>query len=159
MMMKNLKSFLAPACLGLFLLSFASCDSGGREGTEGYDDATWNKWDGDADERLNSEEFRTAYDESGYFEQWDTNRDNSIDQEEWQANMNSQMGPGYEEGEYGSFEDWDANADGVLNDRELGDGVFAYYDTNRDSYLVEEEYGVWSSGLHNQKTESSTSDQ
>lgn len=158
-MMKKVKSLLAPACLGLFLLSFASCDSGGREGTEGYDDATWNKWDGDADERLDSEEFGIAYKESGYFKSWDVNQDQGINQEEWQMNLNSKMGPDYDEGEYGSFEDWDANADGVLDEKELEDGVFAYYDTNKDSYIAEEEYSVWSYGLHNQKTESSTSTQ
>lgn len=157
MMMKNIMSQMASVCLGILLLT--SCSSGEREGTEGYDDATWNKWDGDTDERLNSEEFRAAYDESGYFESWDANQDQGIDQEEWQMNLNSKMGPDYDEGEYGSFEDWDADADGVLDEKELGDGVFAYYDTNKDSYIVEEEYGVWSSDLHNQKTESSTSTQ
>lgn len=149
--MKKWKSLFAPACMGLLLLF--SCDARERDGYAGYDTADWQEWDGDTDERLSADEFRTPYEESGYFNRWDTNQDQGVDAQEWDVALNSHMGPEYDEGQYGSFNDWDADADGVLNDRELGDGVFAYYDTNRDSYLEEEEFGVWSGSLDYQKTE------
>jgi hypothetical protein len=150
------KNLLVPFCMGLLLLT--ACDTREKDGYAGYDTADWATWDTDSDEQLNSDEFRNVYNESGYYDQWDTNQDRAVDEGEWEVAMNSFMGPDYEEGEYGSFNEWDADADGVLNDQELGDGVFAYYDTDRNNYLVEQEYGVWSSGLENQKTKSSTSD-
>ncbi len=155
-MRKKCKNLLVPFCMGVFLLT--ACDAREKDGFGSYDTADWAAWDEDEDEHLNEDEFRNVYGESGYFEQWDTNQDSQVDESEWDVAMNGFMGPDYKEGQYGSFNDWDANADGVLDDRELGDGVFAYYDTNQDSYLVEQEYGVWSGSLDYQKTARPTGD-
>lgn len=149
--MKKWTNILTPACMAL-LLTF-SCDSREGDGYAGYDTADFSAWDEDEDTRLGEDEFRNVYNESGYYNAWDTNQDGGVDRDEWDVALNGNMGPDYDEGEYGDFDDWDADADGVLNDRELGDGVFAYYDSNRDNYLEEQEYGVWSGRLDYQKTD------
>lgn len=139
--------------LSVFLLT--SCNEGEREEVTENGVPEFAELDVDEDERLTKEEFRNVYNETGYYGEWDANADRGVDEDEWGTALNAQMGPDYEEGEYGNFEDWDADADGVLDERELGDGVFAYYDTDKDSYIVEEEYDVWGHRLDQQKTEDS----
>lgn len=156
MILKKWKGILTLSFTGFLLL--ASCNEREQDGFAGYDTPDFAEVDVDKDERLSKEEFRNVYNESGYYGVWDANTDRGVGKDEWGTALNSKMGPDYKEGGYGNFEDWDADADGVLDERELGDGVFAYYDTDKDSYIVEEEYDVWSHRLDYQKTEDTGAD-
>ena len=78
MILKNWKGFLTLSFVGLLLL--ASCNEREQDGFAGYDTNDFADWDEDEDERLDENEFRNVYNETGYYGVWDANADRGVDE-------------------------------------------------------------------------------
>jgi hypothetical protein len=110
-----------------------------RELNEGL----FRNWDKNRDKMLDEEEYQaynTAWGEryGNNFTAWDRNRDKQLDQDEFNAGAT----------EAGIYDAWDTNSDGVISRDELRRGSFDARDTDRDSYLTNEEfhemeYNIW----------------
>ncbi|MFD2513246.1 hypothetical protein ACFSRY_05165 [Pontibacter locisalis] len=99
-------------------------------------------WDVNDDNMLDQNEYM-----GGFYDTWDTNNDNRLDENEWKT-ATSDFGMENED-----WITWDGNADGVLDEVEFGtnfakNGWFNSWDTDRNSMLTEREYtdglfGLW----------------
>ncbi|MFD3001642.1 hypothetical protein ACFS7Z_14820, partial [Pontibacter toksunensis] len=99
-------------------------------------------WDLNDDNLLDQNEYN-----AGLYDTWDVNNDNRLDENEWNTASNDW---GLENE---TWSDWDMNTDGFLNTSEFGTGFadsgwFGNWDTDRNSMLGEREYtdgvfGLW----------------
>ena len=71
----------------------------------GLENETWSDWDMNADGFLDTSEFGTGFADTGWFGNWDTDRNSMLEEREYTD---------------GLFGQWDGNADGVLDDNEFG---------------------------------------
>lgn len=99
-------------------------------------------WDANKDNLLDENEFY-----GGFYKTWDTNRDNRIDENEWNTASAS----------YGieneTWAGWDTSGDGALDENEFRTGMgrtnyYTNWDADRDNRLNEREYtdgifGLW----------------
>lgn len=99
----------------------------------------YSDWDMDADERLNEDEFSSAYERIGYYDRWDTNRDLKINEEEWNTGINDNY-PDYDHEIEGVFRDWDMDDDEFLDEDEFLSGSYSLWDADDDGFIDETEY-------------------
>ena len=94
-------------------------------------------WNADAD-HMGYDEWAPGFHDAGWFEAWDTDRDNRLSEGEWRAGLGDRFGT-YDAYRWGPYPDWDTDRSGYLSDAEFGRGMFDHYDTNGNSLLVGEE--------------------
>ena len=125
----------------LFLgLSLSACDSAGS------DEYTFEDWDQDGNEMLDEKEFYRAYAGIDYHNQWDTDQDRAVNQEEWERGV-ANYWVAYDIGEFGAFSSWDPDVHGNLAEERFRERIFIFYDKDGDGYLNGEEYRNWHSDL------------
>lgn len=150
----------------IMLLSTVACvDRGSNNKDDGNPDDTYTSEASDSTQIRDNDDFQEAFTSSPYFSEWDSNSDNTIDQDEffnnhftiadknnddalneqeWQKAISTFFGS---EGDqlYGDFSEWDSNGDGsvqaeefdtYLNDKKY----FAEWDSNGDGQLEEKEF-------------------
>jgi hypothetical protein len=128
------------ALFTLFLLGvMPSCDD---DDDDLNDEVGFDAFDLDNDNMLDQDEFRAAYEDYNYFENWDTDDDDDLDETEWQSGLDTYV-PDYDATQDGIYTDWDLDNDGVLDNTELEDNVFDIYDEDDDDFLDEVEFDEW----------------
>lgn len=127
--MKNGIKYLWIAALAIL----AACSTG---------TADYTAYDMNKDDRLDRNEFTTAYNDLGYFNTWDTDRDGRLMESEWNEGLNSYY-PDYDMGAYGGYTDWDLDNDGFISDNEFVERNYGMWDMNRDGYIEVSEYNDW----------------
>ena len=135
--MKMRKLPLWQVILPMLLLMVVACSHPSEERSYG-------RWDEDQSAGLDEREYKTAWDESGYFSRWDANSNGFLDESEWHSARNHLM----EQDTPGSansivFEEWDTDDDNKLSEEEFRRGVFQYHDRDQDRFISEEEYNEW----------------
>lgn len=180
--MKRAKIIFLSSTIAFTYLLMSGCSS-----TEKF---SYNTWDKDNNDRINKEEFaevfKTHYsvewkegnnsetidfDDAEFYRSsfafWDSDDDNYIDPDEWDAvndfyfnrygfddfvaiddDKNSRIS--YEEyvdeiAEYGLFEGWDQDSDDKVTQEELAEGVFNSYDFDDTGYLEKGEFNTFAS--------------
>jgi len=99
-------------------------------------------WDANDDDFLDEDEYS-----QGLFSSWDINDDNRLDQNEWNTASND-----FRIGDQ-NWTDWDANNDGYLDNNEYRDGIsqngwYRDWDADKDNRINKREYsdglfGLW----------------
>lgn len=184
--LNTLGSFFAA---GLLLFGAASCSQGGEtqdnavateeefdetvgvEGTQNTEQVTntdadaFNQYDRNTDRMWDRDEFNANLNESRMFNNWDADRDGSINENEynqgtsnWQGQNTGTQGTttgttgtttnttattGTTNNNVGKFSDWDTNRDGKLDQDEFSQGTFNTWDTDRNGNVSTEEYNMY----------------
>lgn len=94
----------------------------------------YEEWDTNDDNVLDQNEYN-----AGFYDTWDVNDDNRLDETEW-ATASNDFGL-----ENQTWSDWDTTGDGILDENEFGTGFannnwFGGWDADRNSMLEEREY-------------------
>ena len=71
----------------------------------GLENETWSDWDTNADGILDNNEFGVGFADTGWFSNWDLDRNNMLEEREYTD---------------GLFRQWDRNRDNMLDDNEFG---------------------------------------
>lgn len=164
---------------GLLLFGAASCgsDSGNQESTVATEEALedegmgaegmeaselvtnndadlFSRYDSNTDQQWDRDEFNTSMGESRTYNDWDADRDGSINEQEytqgistWQ-NQNTtgttetatDAGTTGNTNNFGTFNDWDADRNGTINQDEFNQGTFNSWDADRNGNLSNDEY-------------------
>ncbi|MGK7395471.1 MAG: hypothetical protein ACNS62_12920 [Candidatus Cyclobacteriaceae bacterium M3_2C_046] len=87
-------------------------------------------------------------DRNGFYAGWDADGDNQIAESEFNHGWNIYMQNQPYDREL--FDQWDRDKDGIMKLRELGEGLYDYFDGNRDELLNETEFLQFSdNGFYN----------
>lgn len=111
-------------------------------GNTEYDD-DFDRYDMErGEDGLDRAEFDRRMDERGAYEEWDTDRDGTINQQEFDEGVRTRQGQettgNIEETErtgaidYGTFQDYDRNRDQQIDEDEFREGTFDTWDRNRE---------------------------
>lgn len=133
-----------------------------RENVGNTEIEEFNEYDVNTDRQWDRDEFNTRMDERRTFDNWDTDRDGTINEDEfndgtrnWQnQNMGTEenttgttgmegtgtTGTTETTNDVGTFNDWDTNRDGTIDQDEYNEGTFNAWDTDRNGTLSNEEY-------------------
>lgn len=98
-------------------------------------EAMFQQWDTNGDGQLSQQEFIQGARNVGLFNKWDGNNDGRIDQNEFD-----------ELGFEGEFASWDQNNTGYLDPNELYTGVFQSNDQNQDGQWSMEDWNSFAGG-------------
>lgn len=93
-------------------------------------------WDVNRDGMLDSNEFRTGFNNGDWFGDWDRDRDRRLSRDEFGVEAANWC----LDDDDGVFNLWDGDDDGFLTSDEFADGAFGQWDRNRDSLLSDDEY-------------------
>lgn len=100
-----------------------------------------------ADSDIDRAEFDRRMDERGTFDDWDVDRDGTINENEFNEGVRTRqegVGTGTtgttettgttdtQDTDYGIYQDWDTNRDGSLDEDEFREGTFNTWDRNRE---------------------------
>jgi Ca2+-binding EF-hand superfamily protein len=132
------KIFLAVGMIAATSMSLQAQDMDNQD--PNYDE--FGSWDTNRDDRIDENEFNTVMDDNDYYNRWDADRDNRISETEWNTGIGENY-PDYDENTDGLFDDWDTDRDGYLNNDEYYGGTFNAWDDDRSGYLDTNEYGLW----------------
>lgn len=105
--------------------------------------ADYTAYDMNNDDRLDRNEFTTAYNDLGYYNTWDTDRDGRLMESEWNEGLNAYY-KDYNMGTFGTFNDWDMDRDGFVSNNEFVERNYGMWDMNRDGYIEVAEFNEWS---------------
>lgn len=133
------------------------------------DEGLFADWDANNDDYLDEEEYGTAMNREGFWDDWDwdTNDDNRVDRNEWGTGLYA-YGDRDRDGQWNEEEwrefndgwdtdwtwsDWDANADGTLDEDEWTAGYeeddwFSDWDSDGDNDLTEDDYYTYTYGVY-----------
>lgn len=100
----------------------------------------YDQWDSNEDTFLNTGEFGVAYNEVGYFNDWDDDDDDSLSELEWEQGIDEHL----EAYDSGKLSDWDTNGDGMISERELQDGLFDLVDHDDDGAIGDDDWVLFS---------------
>ncbi|ASY65289.1 hypothetical protein SJ05684_b43070 (plasmid) [Sinorhizobium sojae CCBAU 05684] len=104
--------------------------------------ANFGEWDANGDAGIDNEEFAAGFDKDvGVFGDWDTDDDNMLSQAEFDAGYGTRDTAESPFDDDIGFDDWDANDDDMLSSTEFHDGVYAAYDDDGDNIIEEPEFG------------------
>lgn len=119
------------------------------------------RYDRNTDQQWDKDEFNTRMTETGAFNEWDTDRDGNLNENEYNEGMrnwqnqsaNNQGTTGTTgttnttgttgtttDNNLGTFNDWDTNRDGSIDQNEFNQGNFNAWDTDRNGTLSNDEY-------------------
>lgn len=99
-------------------------------------------WDTNADGTLDNNEFRTRFNDGGWYGDWDGDRNGALTNEEFTA-VNTTWGTAPEGVDAnGLFETWDADRNGALVADEAATGAFSTWDRDRNNLIDNNEFNA-----------------
>ena len=98
--------------------------------TEDFD-----RYDRNTDQQWDRDEFNTSMGESTIFNDWDTDRDGFLNENEYNEGTRNWQGENR-----GVFGDWDADRNGNIDQNEFNEGTFNAWDADRNGTLNSDEY-------------------
>lgn len=105
-------------------------------------EAGYTTWDADRNNRVDRQEFETAFRDRDTYGDWDKNDDRRLDRDEWETGFNV-YSSSYPYDEEGAFDEWDTERDDYIDENEFLGGTFDFLDDNDDDYIEESEYNNW----------------
>ena len=124
------------AFIALFIFGMSACSQGG-EGEKLF--KAFNK---DKNDYLDDQEFYNAVAQMEYFEAWNTDNDQTLSEDEWNAGVNDYLG-GYKIFIVGKFGEWDLNGDSQISEEEFREELFEVADKDRNGQINESEFSTF----------------
>ncbi|GHA80341.1 hypothetical protein GCM10007067_17600 [Lysobacter bugurensis] len=104
--------------------------------------ANFGAWDTNADGMLDNNEFRSRFNDGGWYGDWDGDRNGQLTNEEF-GTVNTTWGQAPEGVETNSlFGTWDADKDGMLANDEAATGAFSAWDRDRNNMVDTNEFNA-----------------
>lgn len=108
-------------------------------------DGRFSEWDTNKDGTIDRDEFQAGAAGTGYYEKW-RGEEPALTRQDWRAKLGEPKH--FSEGQQAfdaddTFKSWDADQDERLKEHEMGEGWFQTYDRDRNEDLNEEEFGMF----------------
>lgn len=99
-------------------------------------------WDTNSDGMLDNNEFRTRFNDGGWYGDWDGDRNGTLSKEEF-GTVNTAWGDAPEGVDTnGLFDTWDADEDGLVGNDEAATGAFSAWDRDRNNRVDTNEFNA-----------------